>query len=790
MGGTRERKVENKMVTAHSPPPFRSLQLYRNDGKYYCRRAHLNLPVAFILRIALIFFLGNIEGASASRNYRIAFLSTSSSRSIPLSTRMINSCTINSPYRKRTSFVTSKSELRYKNDSKNEKGDEFQSEIKLNPDDTELLNQVTMGHLQELCMQCDIPIEGTTTKEVLLLRLRNYAFKKAREETERQKRLKEKIERGAEDDANGGLKAKHRIVNVNSNNDGANGKDLEEDEGYFYFQIPGDKTNKMTGKNESTNDGGDKVTISSVKLNDSNDVDNNASSPNISSSGTITAPPIPPGIKPNENGERVVTVYSTKDQNDLTGMASSQSFMSGGDADTAMMGGYGNSKTAGSNYLNSDSDPRDTLAAGPFGDSTGSRKKSETKQWVEEAKTVLDDLVCGLLAMTGAPAFRDEFDGEGFRPIQKDNNLDLGMYRSGINKEDFNATNTQHAPNTFTGFDPSRVPTSMLTASSSALRAGNGEALSEVLREYELRAVGHDGMHGDDKSRGGGHYAEVQKVSAFLQGFRKAETRRIARETSTMLLDKLVSDGVKGLDDMLSFMARGTGGDSGYGGGEGELNDSLLEYLDDAVKQQEKKVGCTVDTLREQQKQHEVQNNNMGENKDSGLWNSITDRDGKVIESIDPNDPSVKIALNEEIKSVTQTAFVNTGLLNPSEQMLVLLTLLRDRIKAECAFTNDEKGRNLRVLAYCLHASCDEEREKTIIDNIGSSLDSLNSFSTFVSSSIDYAESTSHQLQPSRAGPLNLFLLKSIKVLVQDITEKQNWKASGVSKSDQSQPLM
>ena len=44
-------------------------------------------------------------------------------------------------------------------------------------------------------------------------------------------------------------------------------------------------------------------------------------------------------------------------------------------------------------------------------------------------------------------------------------------------------------------------------------------------------------------------------------------------------------------------------------------------------------------------------------------------------------------------------------------------------MKAEAAFTNDEKGRNLRMLAYCIHAQDNREREKLIVDNMGKMLD-------------------------------------------------------------------
>jgi len=52
-------------------------------------------------------------------------------------------------------------------------------------------------------------------------------------------------------------------------------------------------------------------------------------------------------------------------------------------------------------------------------------------------------------------------------------------------------------------------------------------------------------------------------------------------------------------------------------------------------------------------------------------------------------------------------------------------------------------------------------------------------------SSIDYAESTSYQLQPAKSAPLNIRLLKNIKELVDDVKERQAWKASGVTTNEQ-----
>jgi hypothetical protein len=52
-----------------------------------------------------------------------------------------------------------------------------------------------------------------------------------------------------------------------------------------------------------------------------------------------------------------------------------------------------------------------------------------------------------------------------------------------------------------------------------------------------------------------------------------------------------------------------------------------------------------------------------------------------------------------------------------------------------------------------------------------------------IASSIEYGESTSHQLQPTKSRPLNVRLLKSILELVQDVHKRQSFKASGVKKA-------
>lgn len=620
-----------------------------------------------------------------------------------------------------------------------------------NKDDEDeiLLKQVSADMLKDLCRQNGLSTLGT--KQDMLLRLRAYAQQQAEIDRERRRMQKERIERGV-DDAQGNGKAKYRIVSKD---------DLEEDDddtdGVFYFSLPGkvpDAQNKTLAKVTST-------TITKT-INDSR--------------GAITAPPPPPGVKANEDGEITVTTYSSTDQNDLTGIAAHHSASSGNDR--ALAGGYSRSDDFGADPLRS---PENTLAGGPFGDQSGAKRKKATDQQFDEACDVISELVYSLLSMTGAPGFQEQFS-EGVTPFKSDEEK-VEDFESQSTKN--NNPSSSYSNIEFVGFDPSRVPTHLITQASAFLRIRNGEALRKVLNEAELQAIGFDGINGDDKRKGGGHYLEVTKVGTFLEGFRKAEIRRIARETITMLLDQLVTGGVKSLDQMLMTMARS----SEDTGDSGELNDSLVKYLDDAIRDQEKKV----EQLIGQQgilSQSKVTGNPDDDPNDvlSKLWNVTTDEDGNTVESLDPNDPRVQKAIERELQDMSQNQRMDIPT-HPSKILLNMLILLKERIKAEAAFSNDEKGRNLRILAYCLHAKDDREREAIILENMGTNLDKLDSFSQLLTSSIDYAESTSHQLQPTKSGPLNIHLLKNIKELVQYLKDKQAWKASGVTTTEQNRYL-
>ena len=77
-----------------------------------------------------------------------------------------------------------------------------------------------------------------------------------------------------------------------------------------------------------------------------------------------------------------------------------------------------------------------------------------------------------------------------------------------------------------------------------------------------------------------------------MDGFRKSEERRVARETCTLLLDRLVKEGVAGLDQLLASMPKENDDTSrmlgvGAGNEAGVLNSALIRYLDEAIREQE-----------------------------------------------------------------------------------------------------------------------------------------------------------------------------------------------------------
>lgn len=204
-----------------------------------------------------------------------------------------------------------------------------------------------------------------------------------------------------------------------------------------------------------------------------------------------------------------------------------------------------------------------------------------------------------------------------------------------------------------------------------------------------------------------------------MEGFRRAEVRRLARETTTLLLDKLVSEGIEGLDIALASMTRNSDDTNDE---SGELNDSLLDYLNDIIRQQEKKVEQMVNSVK---KIAEFENAVADDVEDrlESLWTEETE-EGEIIQTFDPNTPENKEILSEEFKKAEEETRKQPIIPKSApEKLLLLLKLLGERIKTEAAFSHDEKARNLRVLAYSLNLRTDDQRKELFVKEFGSSVD-------------------------------------------------------------------
>jgi len=561
-------------------------------------------------------------------------------------------------------------------------------------EDAALLQTVTKEQLVQLCESCHLSVEDnssngkTASKTVLLQRLRDHAAKEAAAARERLQRRRRRVQDGGGGDS----KERYEVVNDNDvfavhDNDGDDDPEEEEEEAFFFYSAPeaaavvGHPNNKSAPP--SPPDQKKKA----------------ATSRKVWTSSTVTAPPIPHDVQPDANGERSVKIYSTTDQNDLTAMTSAQP------GQTTL-----DSLTTASAQGQQQPQPWDLQS------SQQKTTSPTTSRELERAKEQVIELVSNLLALSGAPAFAMENFGDDNDDSDDDTSTALPY--------------SAPAPRQFVGFHPANVPTEWLTRASPALRAGRGQVLQDVLRQFELQAVGQDGLLGDNSDRGGGHYAEVTKVRAFLEGYRRAEVRRLARATTTMLLDELCRDGVQGLDRTLSTMVRSS---DDTGREAGELNDSLVDFLNDAVRQQKRRV----DEIRAAKDdkvvngraaadgaQHSLQDDVVEEDPTEQLWN-VTMEDGQRVETLDPNDPNVQRVLREEAAKTAGEQPSSSVVVPESapEKLLLLLTLLRERVKAEAVFGSDEKGRNLRLLAYCLRVSSNEEREQLILNAVGNSLD-------------------------------------------------------------------
>ncbi|KAL3827128.1 hypothetical protein ACHAXA_002363 [Cyclostephanos tholiformis] len=611
--------------------------------------------------------------------------------------------------------------------------------------DEALLESVESSTLINLCESYSLSSSGT--KADMLRRLREYAEERAEEDRARRAGRARRVESNLEG------KARHSIVGDDGGSFGGyDDDDDDEARGYFYYAAA-----------ETSTPGGKTLPTPAAAV-------GGRKSPSL-----ITAPVLPIDVVPNANGERVVTIYSTSDRNDLTGATYQPGVAADFSLDSASQ--YRRRKGTTIDDIATTGEQDAAIGARRRGDAADSGKNLE---W---AKREISELVRNLLATTGAPAFQDNYDDD------EDDNGDGGGNIS-------SRSNAFASPYGFVGFDPDRVPPDVLSGASPALRAGDGRTLKEVLSEYELQAIGHDGYNADDRSKGGGHYRVVEEVGSFLEGYRKAEVRRIARETSTMMLDRLVKEGVKGLDLLLAGMAREGDNNNDRGGMRassegGELNGALVRYLEEAIRSQERRVKRPPVAPRVD----DYYGDDGGVVETDLMWNVTRGEDGTMIETIDPNTPMVKRMLREELEKTTKNGDGGAGgaasdalliTMTVQEKILLLLKLLRDRVKVEAVVGNDAHARNLKLLAYALRAANDEERHSLILDELGHSLDALDVFSDLVTASLDYAEARSNDdFMPGDrrsltiSPVLDISKLQKIKVIVERIKTKQSWKASG-----------
>jgi hypothetical protein len=306
-----------------------------------------------------------------------------------------------------------------------------------------------------LCLDCEEQFNNGTKAEMLSC-LRVYAKDCAKEDRARQRGRAGWVESSLEG------KTRNAIADNGSFDRYDDGK--EEARGYFYYAAV-----------EATGGGGGgrgappppTTAISNARR----------KSPLL-----ITAP-VPPDVVPNAKGERVVTIYSTLDRNNLTSMMSQPSV-----ADFLLDGASQYDQRRKGTAIN------DTLLRGEQ-ESAGPRRHGASRARadnvvVKQAKREVSKLLGNLLATTGAPAFQDDYED-----VNDDSKIGGG--RGG------GRTNLFALPYGYVGFDPDRILPDVLSASSPALRAGDGRALWEVLSNFELHAIGHNGYNANNRLKGG-----------------------------------------------------------------------------------------------------------------------------------------------------------------------------------------------------------------------------------------------------------------------------------------------
>jgi len=461
------------------------------------------------------------------------------------------------------------------------------------PTEEELLASVSRDTLVDWCRRLQISVqEQEETKDSLLKVLRNHAQEQVRQQQAQRQARKRKIEEGSDD-------PREKFETVGEEDDD------EDDE--IAFLIPATSTTMEDRLTEIA-----RLNAKSKSIDEQNPL-------------PVTAPLYPD--EPNAQGERVATIYSTKDTNDLTSMHQTP-------------------------HLNDDMPG--------VADEVWKQQQQQPKKSTDTEPYT--KVIRKILATTGMEAYMDDDDDDNIITVSRSSTPRL---------------------------DPSHIPTAWLE------HLLDARLLDEALREFELQAIGYDGDRADD----GGHYRIVSQVRAFWMGYLTTHQRTLARECCTSLLNTLVNEGIVAMDVALGAMV---------------VDESILHYLQDVIREYQQKVEATTEKQQQQQPSSEMEDINA--DPVNALWN-VTLEDGETIHSIDPNDENVREQLMNAATTRDEAPLPQAQ--SPTQQVLQLLQLLRDRIQTELSTPRDEKGNNLRLLAYVLKLPTLRQQEEWIEEHLG-----------------------------------------------------------------------
>jgi len=133
-------------------------------------------------------------------------------------------------------------------------------------------------------------------------------------------------------------------------------------------------------------------------------------------------------------------------------------------------------------------------------------------------------------------------------------------------------------------FMPSSIQPSLLSRYAESMLWLSGDCLEEAIRNEEMEAIAADGLAGDNVEEGGGNYNNLQRVAAFLRGYRKGEADKVSRGNVKMLLNVVRKRGVVGLDEVLE----GIGNENL--GGVSFLSEDIVRYISELSEAKRKEI--------------------------------------------------------------------------------------------------------------------------------------------------------------------------------------------------------